>query len=60
MNDTQFTNNTCSICGADKITLDQHYNLTPCFDFILLCPQHPAEVFFNLTTEEVSELILSD
>ncbi len=58
MIDTQFTTDFCGICGSQKITLDQHYNLIPCFDFILLCPQHPAEIFFDLSSEEMSELIL--
>ena len=58
MIETQFTANACNICGSQKITLDQHYKLTPCFDFILLCPQHPAEIFFDLSSEEMSELIL--
>lgn len=56
MIDTKFVSNVCAACGSEKITFDEHYKLPRCFDFVLVCPKHPAQVFFDLSMEEMQEL----
>lgn len=56
MINTKFIPGFCSVCGSEKITFDKHYNLPQCFDFVLVCPNHPGQVFFDLPIEEMQEI----
>lgn len=60
MLNTQFVTNTCTTCQTEKITLDQHYHLISCYDFIIMCPNHPQEIFFDLSPEELQEIANSE
>lgn len=56
MINTKFVSNVCAICKTEKITFDEYYKLPNCFDFILVCPLHPAEIFFDISTEEMQKM----
>lgn len=56
MIDTKFVSNVCDTCGSEVITLDEHYGLPKCHDFILVCPNHPAEVLFDLSPEDLQQI----
>lgn len=57
---TTFVSNACKLCGCELITFDKRYDLPPCNDFILVCPEHPAEVIFDLSPEELREIAESE
>lgn len=54
MIDTKFVLNTCIDCGTEVVTLDEHYALPKCYDFIVVCPNHPELVIFDLSPEELA------
>jgi len=60
MINTTFTPNSCDICGTAKITLDERYDLPPCHNFILLCPDHPADVSFDLSSDDLQNIVNSN
>lgn len=60
MIDTKFISNTCSDCGTEVMTFDKHYALPECFDFIVVCPNHPENVLFDLPPEDLSDIASQD
>lgn len=57
MIDTKFISNVCNICNSTRITLDEHYDLPSCFEFILICPNHPAELHFDISIKDMFNLV---
>jgi hypothetical protein len=57
---TKFISEKCSTCDSNLIPLDKHYNLPECYNFILMCPDHPSEILFDISNDEMCELANSD
>lgn len=43
----------CSDCTNKLISMDRYYKLVPCFDFLYICPKHPAKIYFDLSEGEL-------
>lgn len=47
----------CPTCSDKLISMDKYYNLTNCYDFLYVCPKHPAKLHFDLSDGEMINLV---
>lgn len=56
---TKFISPVCYACKSPKVTLDSYYGLPNCFSYILVCPKHPDKVSFDISVQDMMELVSS-
>lgn len=52
----KYISSKCHLCKSNKVTLDNHYGLPPCHDFILVCPKHPNLVTFDVSIGDMMDI----